>query len=154
MISQVKIQTESGYWGYAPPENFLIKGLENLPFSAETSTEENAVVSCLFYPSLVLSVKVDFHCRVIYRAYTRKFYARKMYQSSRFNDKKRAFSGNKKYLFFHVSVACVQTSPLSFFACNKGNKRRLHAGKCFGYTCMHGRMCLDGRYAPGSFNCS
>ena len=25
-------------------------------------------------------------------------------------------------------VACVQTSPISFSACNKGNRRRLHAG--------------------------
>ena len=99
MISQVKIQTESGYWEYAPPENFVIKGLENLPFSAETNTQENAVVSCLFYPSLVLSVKVDFHCRVIYRAYTRKFYARKMYQSSRFNDKNGLFQEIKSIYF-------------------------------------------------------
>ena len=99
MISQVKIQTESGYWGYAPPENFLIKGLENLPFSAQTNTKENAVVSCLFYQSLVLSVKAGFHCRVIYRAYTRKFYARKMYQSSRFNNKKGLFQEIKSIYF-------------------------------------------------------
>ena len=27
-------------------------------------------------------------------------------------------------------IACVQTSPISFVsACNKGNRRRLHAGK-------------------------
>ena len=65
----------------------------------EINTQENAVVICLFYPSLVLSVKVDFHCRVIYRAYTRKFYARKMYQSSRFNNKKGLFQEIKSIYF-------------------------------------------------------
>ena len=28
-------------------------------------------------------------------------------------------------------IACVQTSPISFSACNKGNRRRLHAGKYY-----------------------
>ena len=27
------------------------------------------------------------------------------------------------------ALACVQTSPISFVARNKGNRRRLHAGK-------------------------
>ena len=42
----------------------------------------------------------------------------KMYQSSRFNDKKNAFSENKKK--FHISAG----------------------------TCTHGPECVNGRYAP------
>ena len=51
----------------ACPENFEIKGLENAissvlrrTFSVNLNTQENAVVSCLFYPSVVLTGKV--HC--------------------------------------------------------------------------------------------
>ena len=32
-------------------------------------------------------------------------------------------------LLIHSFLACVQTSPISFVARDKGNKRRLHAGK-------------------------
>ena len=34
------------------------------------------------------------------------------------------------HVFTHTApaFACVQTSPISFSACNKGNRRRLHAG--------------------------
>ena len=51
----------------ASPENFKIQDLENVissvlrrTFSVNLNTQENAVVSCLFYPSLVLTGKV--HC--------------------------------------------------------------------------------------------
>ena len=81
------------------PKKIFQLRVSKMPFSAQIITQKNAVVSCLFYPSLVLSVKVDFHCRVIYRAYTRKFYARKMYQSSRFNDKKGLFQEIKSIYF-------------------------------------------------------
>ena len=41
----------------------------------------------------------------------------------------------------NIVVACVQTSPISFVARNKGNRRRLHAGKHRrGFSISHGRI--------------
>ena len=37
--------------------------------------------------------------------------------------------GGRKAGFHCMEIACVQTSPISFVARGKGNRRRLHAGK-------------------------
>ena len=49
-------------------------------------------------------------------------------------------SGKRRSGLYNLEVACVQTSPISFVArgkgtfsaCNKGNRRRLHAGNLEG----------------------
>ena len=57
---------------------------------------------------------------------------------------------------FGQFFACVQTSPISFSACNKGNRKRLHAGKTvfslyFAYK-TEGREVHDLQRAFGKLN--